>query len=181
MSRFIIPTTVALGLLMGLAPLGVSAQRVVPQRASRSGDAGGEPAVAGGAPIVPKDHKCQTCGAPAVIAVAGDHGPVYYCGKHLPAGISVALPGQAPPPAAAHGPAVPAGAGSRAIGFPLGGGALLKGGNAEYAAGVAYGGARSDDGGDTRDRQGARDHTDSRDSRSTRDDRRNPRDPNRPR
>jgi len=56
--------------------------------------------------IVPKDHKCQACGEPAVMAVAGDHGPVYFCAKHLPAGISFAPPGQATPPAAAAAPAV---------------------------------------------------------------------------
>ena len=132
----------------------------------------------------------------AVIAIAGDHGPVYYCAKHLPGGVSLALPGQtAPPPAAATGPAVPAAPGTRAVGFPLGDNALIRGGNSDYLSGADYGPSRGDEGGDLRDRGDVRDRGGLRDSRDTRDtrgnrddtrggrrdDRRDPRDPDRPR
>jgi hypothetical protein len=193
MSRYLLPAGLALGLLTALAPTGAYAQRVSPERVTpRGGDARSDMGAGGAAvaPVVPHDHKCQSCGQPAVIAIAGDHGPAFYCAKHLPTGIGFAPPGQAPPAAAATKPAVPAGTGTRVVGFPLGDAALYRGGNAEDLSGVDYGVTRGDESGDSRDRRGARDRgdtrdrsdtRDTRDTHSTRDDRRSPRDPDRPR
>src|SRR5262249_30756167 len=119
-------------------------------------------------PPVARDHPCQVCGQPAVIAMTGDNGPTFLCAKHLPAGIGLTLP--RPPqtttaPAATTATRAITGAGGRVVGFPLGDAALIRpeGGDTTYFGGGDYGGGdTSRSGGSLRDARSVGDRRDFR-------------------